>query len=202
MIRSRSALTLVSLLGAGLVSWSSGCGSSAPDALFKAGPKGSNGSDGDGGPMFGDNGVDGAPGGCVGLQCQQHACPGGGATTVSGVVYDPAGKNPLYDVVVYVPNGPVQPLPSGASCDACNALYTGNPIATALTDAAGKFTLTNVPVGANIPLVIQVGKWRKQITIPTVAACTDNAQSDKSLTLPQEPQGRRHPQHRDFYGRR
>lgn len=143
---------------------------------------------GGGNPGFGadsghpDSGVPSST--CVNLQCQQQACAGGGSTTVSGTIYDPAGKNPLYGVVVYVPNAKVAPIVTGASCDACDALYTGSPIASAVTDAAGKFTMKNVPAGANIPVVIQIGKWRKQITIANVAACKDNAQPDKSLTLP------------------
>ena len=44
---------------------------------------------------FGEGGAPeaGKPG-CVGLQCQQHACTGGASTTVSGIVYDPAGEEP------------------------------------------------------------------------------------------------------------
>jgi hypothetical protein len=113
----------------------------------------------------------------------EHACEAG-TTTISGTVYDPAAKQPLYNVVVYVPSSPPLPIASGASCDSCNALYTGNPIATALTDADGKFTLSGVPDGANIPLVLQVGKWRRQLTVPSVVACQDNPQPDRSLTLP------------------
>jgi hypothetical protein len=111
-------------------------------------------------------------------------CPGGGSTTISGKIYDPAAKDVLYGAVAYVPSKPVTALQLGASCDTCNSLYTGSPIAAAQTDATGSFTIENAPSGTNIPLVIQLGKWRKQLKISTVKACTDNAQPDKSLTLP------------------
>src|SRR5262249_32836305 len=65
----------------------------------------------------GGNLGEGGATGCTGLQCQQHDCSGGEPTTVHGVVYDPAGKNPLYNVVVYVPNAPVAPFTQGATCD-------------------------------------------------------------------------------------
>ena len=112
-----------------------------------------------------------------------HACEGG-TTSIRGTVYDPAGKNPLYNVVVYVPSSTPQPITLGASCDSCNELYTGNPIATALTDADGNFTLSGVPDGADIPLVLQIGKWRRQLIVPSVVACQENLQPDRSLTLP------------------
>ena len=37
----------------------------------------------------------------------------------------------------------------------------GQPVASALTDARGEFTMQDVPVGPNIPVVIQTGKWRR-----------------------------------------
>ena len=110
-----------------------------------------------------------------------------GNTTITGKVFDPAGKNPLYGIVVYVPAGPVSPLATGASCDACGSLYTGGVLASAVTGTDGSFTLSNIPVGdasATIPLVIQVGKWRKQIPALAIQPCRTTALVDGTLTLP------------------
>jgi hypothetical protein len=137
---------------------------------------GTDGTINDGGPTFGDGPITG-DGGCVHLQCAQSP-----ATTISGVVYDPAGKRPLYDVFVYVPNAALDPItPGNPVCSACQAPASGQPIASALTDTTGKFTITNAPSGTNIPLVMQVGKWRRQITIPTVTANVDNPQTNPSV---------------------
>jgi hypothetical protein len=116
-------------------------------------------------------------------------CSNSTGTTVSGTVFDPAGKNPLYGIVVYIPSVPPGLLPPGAGCYSCASLYqSGMPIAYAVTDAGGKFTLSGVPDGANIPLVVQVGKWRMQYTLPSVSKCTDNpatmATGGKALRLP------------------
>ncbi|MBK8258972.1 MAG: carboxypeptidase regulatory-like domain-containing protein [Polyangiaceae bacterium] len=120
--------------------------------------------------------------GCVGLECQQVTCGGDITTTISGVVYAPEGKTPLYNVVVYIPNAPLNARPDGASCDQCGSTLSGSPLVTALTDTKGQFVLKNAPVGDNIPLVIQVGKWRRQITVSTVTACQDNPVTDPEQT--------------------
>jgi hypothetical protein len=121
---------------------------------------------------------------CTLGQCKVPACAPGVTTTVSGSIYDPAGKIPLYNIIVYVPNAPVAPIVNGATCERCGAI-SGNPIASALTDPTGKFVLKDVPVTSDIPLVIQVGKWRRQITIPAVAACADTPLLDKDkMRLP------------------
>ncbi|WP_437534042.1 carboxypeptidase regulatory-like domain-containing protein [Sorangium sp. So ce726] len=139
---------------------------------------------GSGGFLAGSGGSGVTSGGCEGLECQQIACPGGGTTTVSGTVYEPAGKLPLYNVTVYVPNRELEPITDGASCDRCNVTLSGDPIATALTDTNGRFVLENVPVGVDIPLVIQLGKWRRQITLPKVEGCVDNPTVDTTVRLP------------------
>jgi hypothetical protein len=122
----------------------------------------------------------------VGLACNVP-CPGGGTTHISGRVYDPAAKNPLYDVAVYVPTVPLVPLPrgvpTGADACQCAALFKSGAIASAVTAVDGTFALDNVPVGDSVPLVLQVGKWRRSLRVP-VTACQANAQPDKTLTLP------------------
>src|SRR4051812_1910295 len=130
-----------------------------------------------------------APGGCVNLQCRQQTCPGGGTTSLSGTVYAPNGTLPLYNVAVYIPNAPLDPLPKGMSCDRCGTLASGHPIASALSDAKGRFRIDNVPIGKDVPLVIQVGKWRRQVTVPEARACQDNPLTDPQLTrLPRNRQ--------------
>lgn len=153
-------------------------------AGISGGTGGSAGFSSSGGSSGVGTGIAGSSAGfCTGLQCEVHDCTGA-ATSISGVVYDPAGKNPLYNVVVYVPNEPVQPLTNGPSCEACSELYTGRPIATALTNAKGEFLIEKAPDGANIPLVVQVGKWRREFVLPSVARCAETKVPDRTLTLP------------------
>ena len=121
----------------------------------------------------------------AGLTCNV-SCPGGGTTTITGKVYDPAGSNPLYNVAVYVPATPLVPLPkgvpTGADACSCDALFQSGALTNTTTAVDGTFTLTNVPVGNNVPLVLQIGKWRRQLNIK-VTACQGNAQPDKSLAF-------------------
>jgi hypothetical protein len=119
----------------------------------------------------------------TGLTCNV-SCSGGTTTTVSGKVYDPAGKDPLYNVAVYIPATPLVALPkgvpTGAAACSCDALFQSGALSNTTTAVDGTFTLTNVPVGSNVPLVIQVGKWRRQMTI-NVASCQDNPQADGTV---------------------
>ncbi|HEX9101400.1 MAG TPA: carboxypeptidase-like regulatory domain-containing protein [Polyangia bacterium] len=147
---------------------------------------GHGGSGGTGGGGNGGTGGSGANGGgpCVGLQCQQMQCPGGGSTTLTGKVFAPNGTLPLYNAIVYVPNTAPAPFTSGVTCDRCNGSVSGDPVTITTTDAAGNFSLTNVPVGNNIPLVIQMGKWRVQKTIPTVPSCVSTPLDAGTTSLP------------------
>jgi hypothetical protein len=135
-----------------------------------------------------DGGADG--GTCTGLCQQQTRCDGGGTTTVTGRVYAPNGIEPLPNAVVYVPNGGaapnygVQPFPPGVACSRCGADVTGNPLVTTTSNFDGTFTLQNVPLGPSIPLVIQLGRWRRMTTIAVNNACGNNPVTVTDTRLP------------------
>jgi hypothetical protein len=205
-------LSWLSFVALFLISTVWACGSKGGDGGFPGGSSSSGGASSSGGTAgddattgssSGEGGVKGfgdatpqpetgGGGGCVNLQCQIHDCgEGGGSTTLTGQVFDPAGKNPLYNVVAYVPNaagGKLDSIPIGigANSCSCDALFSGQPIAVGSTGPDGKFTINNVPDGTNIPLVVQIGKWRKEITVPSIAQCgtTDAGK----ITLPKNLQ--------------
>ena len=146
---------------------------------------------GDAGTAIADpNAVDLSDGGknvtvsCDNLECKRTTCAVAGEdTTITGKVFDPSGKNPLYNAIVYVPNRAPAPLATGAKCESCSALAL-SPVTVALTDEEGKFTLRNVPVSDDLPIVIQVGKWRRQLTLPKVERCRENKVVDGTFRLP------------------
>src|SRR5882724_3475945 len=115
----------------------------------------------------GDSGGSGSSGSgsaqviCTAGHC---TCSGSNTTTIEGYVYDPAGKNPLYNVSVYVPD-PGSPLPNldtvPLGCG-CTQLYPAKVLATGSpTDATGHFVIPCAPSGT-VSLVVQTGKWRRQ----------------------------------------
>jgi hypothetical protein len=140
-----------------------------------------------------DDGPDDSGPSCVNLQCQQEDCQGGGTTRLSGVVTIPSGELPLPNVFVYVPNAEVEPIPDVVTCSQCEVSsavpnvddqLSGWPLVLTATNERGEFTLDNVPAGADIPLVVQIGKWRRVTTIPHVQACTDNDVDPELTRLP------------------
>ena len=176
--RTTLVAVVLAVLGLLAVAPTSGCSSSSA---------GSGADQGDGGgsssgsgimtPNFGGTHDSGIPvASCAagtGLQCSQVSCPNGGTTTIHGAVYDPAIQLPIYNVAVYVPNSDPVPLMDGVQCGNCSSWYT-NPIAAAVTDSSGNFTIKNVPIGPNIPLIVQVGKWRMVYKLSNVTACKEN----------------------------
>jgi len=148
----------------------------------------STGGAGNTGPIFGSGGngssliVD--PGNSGGGSSGPSACQPGNTTTISGVVYDPAGKNPLYNISVYVAD-PKSPLPDlekiPVSCG-CSQLLPEKVLAIgAPTDATGHFEIPCAPSG-NVTLVVQTGKWRR--TYENVNVVANQANVIPNLRLP------------------
>lgn len=112
--------------------------------------------------------------------CQQVSCPNGGTTSVSGTVYAPNGADPLPNILVYVPTTTLTAFTDGVSStnpvlDDAATLVSGTPLVQTTTAANGTFSLTNVPPGSNIPVVIQAGRWRRELVISSVASCQNTA---------------------------
>ena len=122
---------------------------------------------------------------CVGLQCQQQMCPGGTATSISGVVYAPNGTDPLPNVTVYIPNAAVAAFTPGVSCPAVGTPPLGSPLVGTESNVDGSFNIIDVPVGVNIPLVIVSGRWRRQMVIPATTACQNTALPANFAVMPQ-----------------
>src|SRR5688572_7509307 len=158
-----------------------GCSASSAPAGRAVGDNGGNGNGngGNGGtlPVGGTGGT--IPAGGTG----SSVCTETTGTSISGYAYDPAGKVPLYNVLVYVPvaGAELPAIREGASCEKC-AGREARAVAVALTDASGHFVLQDTPAGANVPLVIEAGKWRREVTIPNVTACQENVLDDPELT--------------------
>jgi hypothetical protein len=179
-LHPRSALSLGLVLSV-LVAYACSASQERDNSVGSGGQGqgGSSGSNGSGGlGAIGGSAGAGGLGGLGGLDGGNSGCE----TSISGVVYDPAGKVPLYNVVVYVPGEALGEIPTGASCQTCNGFFTGKPKAVALSGPDGAFKLVGAPAAADVPLVIQIGKWRRQITVPTVTACADTPLTDREQT--------------------
>lgn len=123
---------------------------------------------------------------CDDWRCRQVECGEGITTSIKGTVYIPNGTLPLYNVIVYVPNRPeeIEPFKPGVVCDACGAVASGKPLVVGLTNEKGQFQIDDAPAGDDVPLVIQVGRWRRQFTIPHVEPCSTTQIPDKTLRMP------------------
>jgi hypothetical protein len=186
----RGVITNLSLMAAvtsciAVIGSLAGCGSSPPPPSGVGGASGRSGNSGDLPPSLPSSGgtdlFDDPDLGCDDPSCAPSQCPYGGTTSISGTVYAPSGELPLYNVMVYVPSAPLEPFSQGVTC-ACEV--SGEPVASAITDTQGRFVIPNVPAGTDVPLVIQVGKWRRQFTVDSVDQCGETAVPDQTLRLP------------------
>ncbi len=111
-------------------------------------------------------------------------------TRVTGKVYDPSGAPPtsgannlpLAGVSVFQPSGALTTFPAGVTCDTCTSLESP-AITKAITDSSGSFTLTGVAPGPNTRLVVQSGRWRRQITM-NVPACQTTTPAAGTFRMP------------------
>jgi hypothetical protein len=101
----------------------------------------------------------------------------------TGVAYG----DPVPNVFVYIPNSAVQPFvprsmeTAAQQCSTCGADVSGSPLVQTTTAFDGTFTLSNVPVGTSIPIVIQLGRWRRQFTVSVGASCGANTVNDPTM---------------------
>ena len=122
--------------------------------------------------------------GAVGWQCRvDTSCSSGSPTTLTGKVFDPAGANPLYNAVVFIPNDPAAlPAinPGTNACTTCD-VSIGPYVVAAATDASGTFTLQGVPTGVDVPVTVQIGKWRRTVAVNITKDCGSNSVTDGVL---------------------
>jgi hypothetical protein len=202
MVGLRQSLWIV-LTGAAVVLLTAGgCGNQSSSGFSDTTGAGSGSSSDDSGlGGSGDNSGGGPGGGLVGPTPPAKPCTGGGlscyvkqgcSTTLSGHVYDPAGVNPLYNVVVFVPDDPKgmglpQITPGTKTCNTCDTSI-GKYVTATTSDATGHFVLPGVPATTHVPLVVQTGKWRREVFLNSVTACTDNPVDPKNSRLPRNRQ--------------
>jgi len=140
------------------------------------GPAASTGGSGSGAPVFVNGGANGSlvvtPENGGSSSSGTDTCSPGNTTTISGIVKDPAGKNPLYNISVFVldPTSPLPDLEKIPVACGCSQLMPAKVKArsSAPTDASGHFEIPCAPSG-QVSLVVQTGKWRRQYDVNVVA---------------------------------
>jgi hypothetical protein len=131
---------------------------------------------------------------CVNFCANQATCTGGKHTTITGTVFAPNGTLPLPGALIYVPNAS-KTYPygvatftdgvSGGTCDTCSSTVSGNPLVNTTSNYDGTFTLQDVPAGVAFPIVVQLGRWRRVVTIPAITACNTVTLTATQTRLPQ-----------------
>jgi hypothetical protein len=124
-------------------------------------------------------------GGATGWKCKvDTSCKT--ATSLTGKVFDPAGANPLYNVVVFIPND-VSTLPvitpGTHTCNTCD-VSIGDYVSATQTKSDGSFTLSPVPNAKQVPITVQIGKWRRTTYVDIDNDCASNSVGNGVLHLP------------------
>ncbi len=120
----------------------------------------------------------------AGTTCPLCMAQGGPNTRITGTVLAPTVEtgsitaDPIPNALVYIPTQPLDSLdgqlPDGGvtnqvTCDRCIDGVSGQPLVSTTSAINGTFTLENTPCGIDVPVVIQLGKWRRKVTIPSPA---------------------------------
>jgi hypothetical protein len=105
-------------------------------------------------------------------------------TTLTGKVFDPAGTTPLQEAVVFVPANPSATPAIVRGGPSCSLLSIGSYVSAAATSTDGSFKLSGVPTGRQVPVTVQIGKWRRTVHVNITNDCADNAVADGTLRLP------------------
>jgi hypothetical protein len=133
--------------------------------------------------------IDNVCGASCPLCTQVPQCDGGVGTSVSGIAVTAALTNPhpLPGAIVFIPNvtagAKLPPLADGPGCSQCASPSVHDVVVFAITGPDGRFVLRNVPAGNAIPIVVQIGAWRRQTTIE-VSPCVDNPLPAGTVRLP------------------
>ena len=138
---------------------------------------GGGGSSGSGGGGSAGSGGSGTGGPTFGSTCN------GAATTLTGVVLAPNGKDPVANAFAYVPLA-TNPLKPGVSCELCN-MPVDAAAASATSDASGHFTLDlgTLASATSVQLTVNKGRFRHTTTV-AVTGCQANSAAAADTTLP------------------
>ncbi len=99
-------------------------------------------------------------------------------------MFAPNGTLPLSGAVIYVPNGDIPPIAEGAHCETCASWLPARPAAITTSGPDGSFVLHDAPIGVDVPVVVQVGKWRRTLTLPKVERCVNHPVDQALSRLP------------------